>query len=609
VILLNGASGIAVGLATEIPPHNLREVAEGAVALIENPEMSVADLLGRIKGPDYPGGGQLISPASDIQAAYETGRGTLKVRARWKVEDLARGQWQAAVYELPPGTSAQKVLEEIEELTNPKVRPGKKSLTQEQTQTKALVLSVLETARDESDKDHPVRLVFAPRTSRIDRAEFMKTLLAHTSMESSAPVNLVMIGGDGRPRQKSLKECLSEWVDFRFVTVRNRTAHRLEQVRDRVHVLEGRLIVLLNIDEVIRVIRESDDPKHDLMEHFRLTDRQAEDILEIRLRQLARLEGIKIEQELSNLRKEQEQLEGLLKSERLMRRAVIREIEADAKTFGDDRRTLVEETERTVMAVTVVDEPLTVIMSEKGWVRSRNGHGLDLSTLAFKEGDRLASWGECRSVDQVIFFGSDGRVFSVPASQFPGGRGDGVPITSLVELQPRERILYMLVGKPDQALLIANSGGYGFLCALGDLIGRQRAGKQFVTLEKSEALLRPLPYPPPPPADPESAPPPRPELLVAALSTNGKIHLFPLGEMRTLSGGGRGVIIMGLGEGEKLQSLAVAASQVVVRGTGRGGRIDEWRMSGAGLDEFVGKRARKGRKVPSRMKPFEVEGS
>jgi topoisomerase-4 subunit A len=608
LVLLNGATGIAVGLATEIPPHNLREVAEAAVALIENPDLTVADLLTLIKGPDYPGGGQIISSQSDILQAYETGRGSLKVRARWKVEDLARGQWQVAVHELPPGTSAQRVLEEIEDLTNPKVRTGKKSLTQDQTQTKALILSVLEAARDESDRDHPVRLIFVPRSSRIDRSEFMKTLLAHTSMESSAPVNLVMIGSDGNPRQKSLRECLAEWNAFRFETVRRRTRHRLDQVTDRIHILEGRLKVLLNIDEVIRVIREADDPKRDLMDRFALTQRQADDILEIRLRQLAKLEGIRIEQELSNLRKEREQLEGLLRSDRLMRRAIIREIESDAKTFGDGRRTLIEETERTVMTVNVVDEPLTIIMSEKGWVRSRNGHGLDLSSLSFKEGDRLAAIGECRSVDPVIFFGSDGRVFSVPASQFPGGRGDGVPVTTLVELQPGERILHMAVGGPDQKILAANSGGYGFLCKLGDLVGRQRAGKQFVTLEKGETLLKPVLYPPRPPVDPLMAPPPRPDLLVAALSGNGRIHLFPLKEMRTLSGGGRGVIIMGLDDKEEMLSVAVVSSEVLVRGTGRKGAEIEWRSSGPELDELLGRRARKGRKVPGRMKPADLEG-
>ena len=293
-VLLNGASGIAVGMATEIPPHNLREVAGATVAMIRNPNISLADLLALMPGPDYPGGGQIISPASEIAQIYESGRGSLKVRARWTIEEMARGQWQMVVTELPPGTSAQKVLEEIEEITNPKIRTGKKALTPEQTQLKTTMLSVLDAVRDESGKDAPVRLVFEPKSKNTEQQDFIQTLLAHTSLESGAPINLVMIGTDGRPRQKGLQEILREWIEFRFATVTRRTRFQLTKVEDRIHILEGRMLVLLNIDEVIRIIRESDEPKPALIEAFRLSDRQAEDILEIRLRQLARLEAIKI---------------------------------------------------------------------------------------------------------------------------------------------------------------------------------------------------------------------------------------------------------------------------------------------------------------------------
>ncbi|MGL6109170.1 MAG: DNA topoisomerase (ATP-hydrolyzing), partial [Rubrivivax sp.] len=301
-VLLNGASGIAVGLATEIPSHNLREVAAACVALIRNERLSNDELFELLPAPDFPGGAQIISSLGDIRDAYASGRGSLKLRARWKIEDLARGQWQLVVTELPPGTSSQKVLEEIEELTNPKIKAGKKALSQEQVQLKASVLAVLDAVRDESNKDAAVRLVFEPRSRAVEQGELITALLAHTSLESSVPINLTMVGRDGRPTQKSLRQMLAEWIDFRQVTVQRRTQHRLSRVLERIHILEGRQIVLLNIDEVIRIIRNADEPKPALIERFRLSERQAEDILDIRLRQLARLEAIRIEQELKGLR-------------------------------------------------------------------------------------------------------------------------------------------------------------------------------------------------------------------------------------------------------------------------------------------------------------------
>jgi topoisomerase-4 subunit A len=396
--LLNGASGIAVGLATEIPSHNLREIADACVALIRNPKLSDDELFTLVPGPDYPGGGQIISPAADIADAYRTGRGSLKCRARWKIEDLARGQWQLVVTELPPGVSTQRVLEEIEELTNPKVKAGKKALTQEQNQLKASVLAVLDGVRDESSKDAAVRLVCEPKTSRIEQQELITTLLAHTSLETSSPINLTMIGLDGRPVLKSMRQMLLEWIEFRQGTIIRRSQHRLDKVRDRIHILEGRQIVLLNIDEVIAIIRASDEPKAALIARFHLSDRQAEDILEIRLRQLARLEAIKIEQELSNLREEAGKLEEILGNPSSLRRLMIKEIEADAKTFADARRTLIQAEKKAVLEVRVVDEPVTVVVSQKGWaraqkgwVRDRAGNGATAGTpeYTFKAGDAL----------------------------------------------------------------------------------------------------------------------------------------------------------------------------------------------------------------------------
>ncbi|MGP1677518.1 MAG: DNA topoisomerase IV subunit A, partial [Burkholderiales bacterium] len=355
VVLLNGASGIAVGMATEIPSHNLTEVANAAIALVREPDITLAGVMKYIKGPDFPGGGQIITPRAEMREAYANGRGSVRVRARWSIERLARGQWQMVVHELPPGASSRKVLEEIEAITNPQARSGKKSLSLEQQREKQLMLSMLDRARDESDRTHPVRLVFEPKSSRQDESEFINLLLAKTSMETNASINLVMVGLDGRPTGKSLKDILAEWLEFRFATVTRRSRFRLDKVLDRIHVLEGRLLVLLNVDKVIKLIRNSDDPKPDLMRAFKLTERQAEDVLEMRLRQLAKLEHIKLEKELEGLAKEQKGLEKVLGSRKTLEALVIEEIEADIKAFGDKRRTVIEESEKAVLETPVLD--------------------------------------------------------------------------------------------------------------------------------------------------------------------------------------------------------------------------------------------------------------
>ena len=437
MVLINGSSGIAVGMATEIPSHNLTEIANAAIAMIRKPKIKHEELMKLVPGPDFPGGGQIITPPAVIADIYATGRGSVKVRARWHIEDLARGQWQAVVTELPPGTSAQKILEEIEDLTNPKVKTGKKSLSPEQLSQKQFILSILDSVRDESSREAPVRLVLEPRSRNQDQEEFMQTLLANTSLETNASINMVMIGTDGRPRQKNLYEILYEWISFRFETVTRRTQFRLGKVDDRIHILEGRQAVLLNIDKVIKVIRESDEPKADLMKAFKLTERQAEDILEIRLRQLARLEAIKIKQELASLRSEKKTLHELLDKPAAMQQAVIKEIEADRKQFGDARRTLIEEAERAVVEQKIIDEPVTVIISQGGWVRARTGHGHDPAQFHFKSGDAMYGTFECRTVDHLLAFGSSGRVYTVAVNVLPGARGDGVPVTTLIE--PRQR--------------------------------------------------------------------------------------------------------------------------------------------------------------------------
>ena len=604
--LLNGASGIAVGLATEIPSHNLREVADACVALIKTPKLSDAELCALIPGPDYPGGGQIISSAGDIAEAYRTGRGSLKVRSRWTIEDLARGQWQLVVHELPPGVSSQKVLEEIEELTNPKVKAGKKALTQDQNQLKATLLAVLDGVRDESSKDAPVRLVFEPKTSRIEQTELITTLLAHTSLETSAPINLTLVGIDGRPVQKSLRLMLTEWIEFRQSTVLRRSQHRLAKVLDRIHILEGRQLVLLNIDEVIQIIRHSDEPKAALIERFRLSDRQAEDILEIRLRQLARLEAIKIEQELASLREEQQKLQDIVDNPSVLRRLLVKEIEADAKTFGDARRTRIQEERKAVAEVKVVDEPVTVVVSQKGWVRARTGHGHDAGSFAFKAGDGLYGTFECRTVDQLIVWGSNGRVYSVPVSSLPGARGDGQPITTLIDLEAGTQMVHFFAGPLPAVLLLSSSGGYGFLASVENLVSRNKGGKGFVSVGEGESVCRPSLVS----AGPATAAA-QGQAWVAAThvccaSTGGRVLTFPIGELKQMDKGGRGLMLIDLEAKDALAGAAAYTRSVRIVGLGRGGKDREETLEIRSLNNAGAARGRKGRAADLGFKPTDV---
>lgn len=591
VVLLNGSSGIAVGMATEVPSHNLSEVAQAAVAMIRDPDISVAGLMRHVKGPDFSGGGQIITPRAEIRTAYESGRGAVRVRARWTVERLARGQWQVVVYELPPGACARKVLEEIDAIANPQPKPGKKSAAPEQLREKQLVLAMLDRARDESDRSHPVRLVFEPKTSRVDEDEFVKLLLAKTSMEANVPINFVMVGLDGRPTGKSLKDVFREWLDFRFATVTRRTQFRLDRVLDRIHILEGRMIVLLNVDKVIKIVRHADEPKAELIKAFKLTERQADDILEIRLRQLAKLEHIRIEQELGDLRKEQKGLDKVLGSRKALEALLIEEIERDAAAFGDKRRTKIEESEKAAVETPVIDEPVTVIFSKNGWVRARQGWAVDPGALSFKEGDALQALIPCRTVDPVVFLDSKGRAYTVQAGELPPARGDGAPASSLVDVQDGARIVQCIAGKPETRVMVASSGGYGFLCKIADMVSNRRAGREFMSVDEGELPLAPAPY--------EEAG----GNYVAAVASGGRLLVFDVAEMREMARG-RGVIVMGLEEGEQLAAVLVTnARELLVRGTGRGGKEKEARLAGERLAHFAGHRARMGRVLPDRMKP------
>ncbi len=599
--LLNGASGIAVGMATEIPSHNLREVADACVALIKNPKLSHEELVQLMPGPDYPGGGQIISSAADISDAYATGRGSLKVRARWVIEELARGQWQLVVNELPPNVSSQKVLEEIEELTNPKVKTGKKALTPEQTQLKATVLSVLDVVRDESSKDAPVRLVFEPKTRTIEQQELITTLLAHTSLESSSSINLTMVGLDGRPVPKSMRQMLEEWISFRQTTVQRRSQFRLDKVLARIHILEGRQLVLLNIDEVIRIIRHSDEPKPALIERFKLSDRQADDILDIRLRQLARLEAIKIEQELKELREEQGKLEDILGSASSLRKLMIKEIEADAKVFADERRTLIQAEKKAVAEVKVVDEPVTVVVSEKGWVRARQGHGHEPGSFAFKAGDGLYDTFECRTVDLLIAFGSNGRVYSVPVAALPGARGDGQPVTTLVDVEAGTQLVHYFAGPTTMTLLLSGSGGYGFVCCIDNLISRNKGGKSFINLQDGETLCVPSVV-----GGGNGAEPLPIATHVVCASAGGRILTFDITELKAMEKGGRGLMLMDLEDKDTLAGAAAYTRTVCILGVGRGGKARDETLEIRSLNNARTARARKGKMADLGFKPTHV---
>jgi topoisomerase-4 subunit A len=593
MLLLNGASGVGVGMACELPPHNMKEVAEAAVFMIKHPTATPKALMHIIKGPDFPGGGQIISSKEEIYQAYKTGRASLRARARWKVENLARGQWQIVVYELPPTTSVKKVMAEIEAITNPRAKDKGGKISATQTNLKQVMLNQLGKLIDESDKDNKLRLVLEPRSSRQEPEEFMRFLLTQTSLEENFPVNLVALGLDGRPVRKNIADLVGEWVQFRITTVTRRTKFRLGQVERRIHILEGRVIVLLNIEKVIKVIRNSDEPKVDLMKQFKLTEAQAEDILEIRLRQLARLEGIKIETELKELKDERKGLKTLLGSEAEMKAKVADEIRNDAKTYGDARRTQIETAERATFERQVIDEPLTIIVSKNGWVRARAGHKLDLSATTYKAGDGPYCWFETRSVHHVGVIDSTGRAFSVECAELPSGKGDGQPLSQFVDLAPGAKLAQVVDAQPGRRYLVANSGGTGFIVKSEDLLTRVKAGKTFMSLEQGEEVIRP------------AAVPDKPE-LAAAFSEEGRMLLFPAGELKEIARG-RGITLMGLKDGEKLVAIGFAGPKsVAVSGISRSGKEKTITIEGAELQKHILKRARKGCLLPGKLRPTGV---
>ena len=599
VLLLNGSSGIAVGMATEIPSHNLTEVGEAAIEVIRNPEITTDELLEIVKGPDFPGGAQVISSASDIKNVYRSGYGNLQVRATYHFEELSRGQWQLVFDSVPYKVSVMKVMSELEALTNPKAPQGKKSLTAKQQQDKQLIMNVMSGMRDESSAEAPVRLVIDPKSKSIDREELVSTILSKTSLETSCKFNLVVIGIDGKPRQKGLKDILSEWVSFRLRTVRARSQTSLNEAEARIHTLEGRLIVLVDIEEVIRIIRGTDDPKKELITHFGLSDTQAEDILEIKLRQLASLDEVKLRKELEKLRNEAERLRGLLTDEKKLRREVTKEIRQDIDTYGDERRTLIEEAKGASIAKQVIDEPVTVIVSEKGFLRSRQGHGFDARAMNFKLGDKYRCSMECRSVDNLYILSNTGRIYSIPVSSLPSARGEGTHVSAFVQFQDGDVPFDYICGASDTVLLFTSDAAMGFFCKMSDLAVRQRGGKSFFILDGA----KPLPVQVSTPLTG----------WIAALSSSGRLVVFTTDELRALSSGGKGTTIMALQDDEKLvAAVPISPNGVVVVGKGRGGKIQELLVGPRSIEDYRTRRGRKGRFVEAKweflgLKPYKLE--
>jgi topoisomerase IV subunit A len=581
--LLNGSFGIPVGFSTRIPSHNLKEVAAAAAHIIKHPRAKLEDVLEILPGPDFPGGGQVISPKEEIKEAYATGRGSLLLRARYEKETLARGQWRMVVTELPHGVSVSQVMEEIEALANPK-SVSKKEISQEQRRMKQFILDQVESVRDESDRKSKLRLVIEPRSSRQDENELIAALMVHTSLETRYPVNLTWLGLDGLPQTKGIVDILSEWGEFRVRTVRRRTEFRLAKCEARLHIVEGRLKAFAKIDDIIKLIRASQDQteaKQKLREKFKFSEKQAEDIVNLRLGQLTRLDGVALNDESKALEAERKGLKDILGDEKELKKLVVAELVEDSKKFGDERRTLIKTAERAQVERTVVEEPVSVILSRKGWIRARTGHGLDVSQLSFKDGDALLQTLECKTTDPVTVLAASGKTFTVAAADIPSGRGDGAHVNTLVN-SGSDDIVWMGSGSPEQRLLMNSSAGLGFLCKLGDLATKTRQGKDFMKVEEGARANAPV-------FVPESS------AYLAALSSDARLLVFPLDEVPERPNGGVGVQLLALPEKETLASVAASdGKSLVVSGVKRKNRAVET-LDEKQLTLHVGKRAQRGR--------------
>ncbi len=470
-LLLNGTTGIAVGMATDVPPHNLNEIVSALLHLLDDPDASVRDLCEHVKGPDYPSTAEIITPANDLRTMYETGNGSVRARATFTKEAN-----NVVVTALPFQVSPSKVIEQIA------------------AQMRAKKLPWLEDVRDESDHANPVRVVLVPRSNRVDADQLMGHLFATTDMERSYRVNLNVIGLDGRPQVKNLKMLLSEWLAFRSTTVTRRLQHRLQKVERRLHLLEGLLVAFLNLDEVIHIIRTEDEPKAALIARFGLSEDQAEYILETKLKQLARLEEMKIRGEQDELAKEREKILGILDSKAKLKKLIRDELAADARKFGDARRSpLVQRQAAQAIDETelVPSEPMTVVLSEKGWIRAAKGHDIDAATLSYRDGDALQGSVRARSTQQVAFLDSEGRAYSTPVHTLPSARGNGEPLTGRFSPAPGTSFVTLASAEPDARFVLASTHGYGFVTRFENLIGRNKAGKAMLNLSSGSSVLTP----------------------------------------------------------------------------------------------------------------------
>ncbi len=561
-LLINGSSGIAVGMSTDIPPHNLRELVRALEKVAARPKIHYDTLCSLIPGPDFPMGGKLITPCEEIQEIYKKGQGVLRLRAAWRNEDGA-----IVIHELPWQVSGSRVLEQIAK------------------QMRAKRLPMLENLRDESDHESPVRLVLVPRSSRVNLDALMAHLFATTDLERSLRVNMNIIGEDGRPRVRDLRGVLVEWLAFRRATLRRRLKYREDQVSMRLHVLEGLLIAYLNLDEVIAIVRYEDNPKARLMERFNLSSEQAEGILNIRLRNLARIEEQKLLAEQEELEAEREALRSTLDDKVKFDKLMISEFRALAEKHGDARRTRIVDGAPPAAAFQEEDvtpaEPLTVVLSRHGFARAGKGHELDSASLSFRPGDELLCDLPCKSNQQVVFLNSEGRVYSLVSHSLPSARTLGEPLSSRFNLPDGAQWSGMLGGDPKSRWLVCGTRGHGFLAKTSALYSRARSGKAFLNLPEGAQPL-------PPVAAPGG------KCIVAAVSDDGRLLLFPAEELPEAAGG-RGVLLMGLKNGEQLVAATLIGlrDRLIVHCGAR-----KMTLRGQSLENYLGKRALRGRMLP-----------
>ncbi|ACR11080.1 DNA topoisomerase IV, A subunit [Teredinibacter turnerae T7901] len=567
-VLLNGTTGIAVGMATDIPPHNLREVVDATIHLLENPDADNAQLCEFIPGPDMPTDAEIITPKADLQKVYETGRGSMKMRAVWRKEE-----GDIVITALPHQVSGAKILEQIA------------------AQMQAKKLPMVADLRDESDHENPIRLVIVPRSNRIDQEAVMNHLFATTDLERSYRINLNMIGIDGRPGVKSLREILQDWLSFRMVTVRRRLQHRLDWVERRLHLLDGLLIAFLNLDEVIHIIRTEDHPKQKLMERFELSEDQANYILDTRLRQLARLEEMKIRDEQQKLEKERDELQKILDSARRLKTLIKKELLAVVDEFGDARRSpMVERSEAQAFSETelISSEPVTVVLSEKGWIRSAKGHDIDPSALSYKAGDSFRVAARGKSSQATLLLDSTGRSYALPTHTLPSARGQGEPVTG--RLNPPSGAVFegLLMGDDTQKVLLASDAGYGFIASLSDLYTKNRSGKAMLSVPAGGRVLAP-------------------QLLettdaswLAAFSNEGRLLAFPVSELPELARGkGNKIINIPAARVQSREEFVVALVVFNEKSTIKvfsGKR--HLGLKYKDLEHYLGERGRRGNKLP-----------